>query len=61
MKAKDIIIIILFLAILGLSYNAYSHFHSTTKTIVDGTHNILVLCADPSEGRPGVGGKTAGL
>ena len=56
MDTHDIIIIILFITILGLSYNTYSHFHSTTKTIIDGNHNILVLCADPSEARPGVGG-----
>lgn len=56
MHIKDIITIILFTAILGLSFNAFTNFQTTTTTIVDGTHNVLVLCADPSESRPGVGG-----
>lgn len=56
MDKKNIIIIILFLAIVGLSVSAYQLYVSTSEDITMGEHNVLVLCADPTEGRPGVGG-----
>jgi hypothetical protein len=56
MDKKNIIIIILFLAIVGLSVSAYQLYVSTSEDITMGEHNVLVLCTDPTEGRPGVGG-----
>ncbi len=55
MDKKSIIIIILFLAIVGLSVSAYQLYVSTSENVTMGEHNVLVLCTDPSEGRPGMG------
>ncbi|MDO8869799.1 MAG: DUF4012 domain-containing protein [Methanobacteriaceae archaeon] len=55
MDKKSIIIIILFLAIVGLSVSAYQLYVSTSENVTLGEHNVLVLCADSSEGRPGMG------
>ena len=55
MDKKSIIIIILFLAIVGLSVSAYQLYVSTSENVTLGEHNVLVLCTDPSEGRPGMG------
>jgi hypothetical protein len=55
MDKKSIIIIILFLAIVGLSVSAYQLYVSTSENVTLGEHNVLLLCTDPSEGRPGMG------
>jgi hypothetical protein len=55
MDKKSIIIIILFLAIVGLSVSAYQLYVSTSQNVTLGEHNVLLLCTDPSEGRPGMG------
>ena len=55
MDKKSIIIIILFLAIVGLSVSAYQLYVTTSENVTLGEHNVLVLCTDPSEGRPGMG------
>ncbi len=55
MDKKSIIIIILFLAIVGLSVSAYQLYVSTSENVTLGEHNVLVLCTDPSESRPGMG------
>ena len=55
MDKKSIIIVILFLAIVGLSISAYQLYVSTSENVTMGEHNVLVLCTDPSEGRPGMG------
>jgi hypothetical protein len=55
MDKKNAIIVILFIAILGLSYLAFHEYNNSSQNIMSGQHNILLLCADPSEPRPGIG------
>ncbi len=53
---KKIAIIILFLFVVGLLFVAYEYVTTTSsENVLQGDHNILVLCADPSEKRPGIG------
>lgn len=55
MDKKNIIIIILFIAIVGLSASAYTQYKSVSENVVVGEHTVLVLGVDPSEKRPGLG------
>lgn len=55
MDKKNAIIIILFIAIMGLSYLSVQAYVNSSQNVMSGKHNILLLCADPSEKRPGIG------
>ena len=53
---KKIVIIILLIFIAGLLFVAYEYETTTSgENVLQGDHNILILCADPSEKRPGIG------
>ena len=53
---KKIAIIILLIFVAGLLFVAYEYQTTTSaENILQGDHNILILCADPSEKRPGIG------
>lgn len=55
MDKKNIIIIILFIAIVGLSANAYIQYVAISENLIVGEHTILVLGVDETEKRPGLG------
>ncbi|PKL66465.1 MAG: hypothetical protein CVV28_10715 [Methanobacteriales archaeon HGW-Methanobacteriales-1] len=55
MDKKNIIIIILFIAIVGLSASAYTQYKAISENLIVGTHTILVLGVDETEKRPGLG------
>jgi hypothetical protein len=55
MDKKNAIIIILFIAILGLSYLSVQVYVNSSSNVMSGQHNVLVLCADPTEKRAGIG------
>ena len=55
-KKKILIIIILILIAAIAAFVIYQYEQPESKNVMRGTHNILLLCADPSEKRPGVGG-----
>lgn len=55
MDKKNVIIIILFIAIVGLSASAYTQYKSVSENVVVGQHTVLVLGVDESEKRPGLG------
>ena len=53
---KKIAIIILLIFIAGLLFVAYEYETTTAEeNVMEGDHNVLLLCADPSEKRPGIG------
>ena len=53
---KKIAIIILVIFIAGILFVAYEYETTTSdENVLQGDHNILILCADPSEKRPGIG------
>ncbi len=53
---KKIAIIILLIFIAGIVVVAYEYeTTSADVNVLQGDHNILILCADPSEKRPGIG------
>jgi len=53
---KKIAVIILIIIAIGLLFVVYENQTTTTEeNIMKGDHNILLLCADPSEKRPGIG------
>ena len=53
---KKIAIIILLIFIAGILFVAYEYqTTSADVNVLQGDHNILILCADPSEKRPGIG------
>ncbi len=53
---KKIAIIILLIFIAGILFVAYEYeTTSSAVNVLEGDHNILILCADPSEKRPGIG------
>ncbi|HEX3012696.1 MAG TPA: DUF4012 domain-containing protein [Methanobacterium sp.] len=53
---KIIAIIILLIFIAGVLFVAYEYQTTTTEeNVLKGDHNVLLLCADPSEKRPGIG------
>lgn len=55
-KKRIIIIILLLLFIAGVSFITYEYFTTTPQeNIMKGDHKILLLTADPSEPRPGIG------
>jgi Protein of unknown function (DUF4012) len=55
-KKKIFLIIILILIAAIAAFVIYQYEQPESKNVMRGTHNILLLCADPSEQRPGVGG-----
>ncbi|AXV38422.1 MAG: DUF4012 domain-containing protein [Methanobacteriaceae archaeon] len=55
MSRKDVIIIILFILIVGLGFMAYQFNTSAQQNVMQGEHKVLLLAADPSEQRPGIG------
>lgn len=55
MNKKGIIIIILILAMVGIVAGAYYLFIGNSVDVSVGEHEVLVLCVDPSEKRPGLG------
>lgn len=53
---KKIAIIILLIFIAGIILVAYEYeTTSADVNVLQGDHNVLILCADPSEKRPGIG------
>ena len=53
---KKIAIIILLIFIAGTLFVAYEYqTTSSDVNVLEGDHNLLILCADPSEKRPGIG------
>ncbi|MGC9516296.1 MAG: DUF4012 domain-containing protein [Methanomicrobiales archaeon] len=55
MSKKDYIIVILFFLIVGLGFIAYQFNTSAQQNVMQGEHKVLLLAADPSEPRPGIG------
>ena len=54
---KKIILLIIILLLVGISagYVVYQHELPASENIMKGNHTILLLTADPSEKRPGIG------
>lgn len=55
-KKKILLIIILIMIAVITAFVIYQYEQPEENNIMRGTHNILLLCADPSEQRPGIGG-----
>lgn len=55
MEKRDYLIIVLFLAIVGLSIMAYQTYTDASYQVTEGEHKILLLAVDDSENRPGPG------
>ena len=53
---KKIALLILIIFIAGILFVVYEYQTTTAEeNVLQGEHNILILCADPSEKRPGIG------
>ena len=55
MDKKNAIIIILAIAIIGLSVSAYLLYVSSAEDVTEGEKKVLLLAVDPGENRPGLG------
>ncbi|MDD3984515.1 MAG: DUF4012 domain-containing protein [Methanobacterium sp.] len=55
-KKKILLIIILIMMAVIAAFVVYQYEQPEENNVMRGTHNILLLCADPSEQRPGIGG-----
>jgi hypothetical protein len=53
--SKKLIALIILLLIIGSAGVVIFHFYSQGKEKFDANYNVLLLCVDPSEQRPGVG------
>ncbi len=53
--SKKLIALIILLLIIGSAGVVVFHFYSQGKEKFDANYNVLLLCVDPSEQRPGVG------
>lgn len=54
--SKKLIAIIILIIILITGFMISSYLYNQGKEKFEGNYNVLLLCADPSEQRPGVGG-----
>ncbi len=54
--SKKLIALIILIILIAAGGLIVSHFYSQGKEKFEGNYNVLLLCADPSEQRPGVGG-----
>lgn len=55
MDTKNKIILGLFIVIIGLSVLTYENYITNSQNVFIGEKHVLLLCADPSEPRPGIG------
>jgi hypothetical protein len=55
-KIKILLLIILILIGIGAAFVIYQYEQPASTNVMRGDHTILLLCVDPSEKRPGLGG-----
>lgn len=52
---KKIALIFIIIILVGVSVAGYQYYDSTTQNLSIGEKNVLLLCVDPTEKRPGIG------